>query len=172
MAVVTANNRNTQNSSQMYSFLIMSITDGLLGKIILQKEQYTTATGFQDMMMNVHVAYMECKDTDFVRHAKDEYRKWEQGASMTLKEYMASALTKYKTLKMKGMWEGRSPEQEQIIMLTAAFSLLRATKICTDKTGDNKKDMASIGKNPRRNNGDFAYGRMWPQRRVNQRKRQ
>jgi hypothetical protein len=32
----------------MYTFLIRSATDGLLGKIISQKEMYTSATGFQD----------------------------------------------------------------------------------------------------------------------------
>jgi hypothetical protein len=32
-----ANDRSTQNSSQMYTFLITSVTDGLLGKIISKK---------------------------------------------------------------------------------------------------------------------------------------
>jgi hypothetical protein len=41
--------------------------------------------------MNVHAAYVVCKDADFVRHAKDEYARWEQGTNMTLKDYMASA---------------------------------------------------------------------------------
>jgi hypothetical protein len=57
---------------------------------------------------------------------------------MSLKEYMASALTKYKTLCMKGIWEAPSPEQEQIIALTAAVTSLRtkASKFATSKTGD------------------------------------
>jgi hypothetical protein len=42
------NGRDTQNSSQVYTFLITSITDGLLGKVISQKGDYTSATGFQD----------------------------------------------------------------------------------------------------------------------------
>jgi hypothetical protein len=42
------NNRSRQNSSQMYTFLITSVTDGLLRKIISKKEDYTSATGFQD----------------------------------------------------------------------------------------------------------------------------
>jgi hypothetical protein len=187
-----AQDRNTQNSSQMYTFLISSVTDGLLGKVISQKDEYTSSTGFQDgpsllkviitishvdtraqagyirqclarlsttileaeygcdiqkineyvvvleeglaargessqdTLMNVHAAYMACKDADFVRHAKDEYAKWEQGATMTLKEYMGSCLTKFKTLKMKGLWEAPSPEQEQIIALTAAVTSLKA----------------------------------------------
>lgn len=154
-----ANDRGTQNSSQMYTFLITSILDGLLGKVILQKGDYTSALGFQDgpsllkiiitishvdtgaqaghiwqclarlsitiltpkynniqkindyavvpeeglaargevspdTMMNVQLVYMVCKDADFVCHAKDEYARWEQGASITLKEFMTSALTK------------------------------------------------------------------------------
>jgi hypothetical protein len=59
--------------------------------------------------MNVQAAYMACKDTDFVRFAKDEYRKWEQGANMSLKQYMNPCLIKFKTLKMKGIWETPSP---------------------------------------------------------------
>jgi hypothetical protein len=222
-----ANDRNTQNSSQMYSFLISSVTDGLLGKVISQKEDYTSATGFQDgpsllkvmvtishvdtraqagyirqclarlsitildeeyacdiqkineyvvvleeglaargessqdTMMNVHAAYMSCKDADFVRHAKDEYAKWEQGASMTLKEYMASCLTKFKTLKMKGIWEAPSPEQEQIIALTVAVTSLKA-RAKTPKKGDkdSPKVPATTGGVPQDRNkhgGKFAW---------------
>jgi hypothetical protein len=190
-ALEAANSRNTQNSSQMYAFLITSINDELLGKVMSQKEQYTSVGGFQDgpsllklivtilhvdtraqagyirqclarlsitvltaeyncdiqklnehvivleegltargetsqdTMMNVQAAYMVCKDADFVRHAKDEYARWEQGANMSLKEYTNSCLLKYKTLIMKGVWEAPSPEQEQIIALTAAVSSLK-----------------------------------------------
>jgi hypothetical protein len=201
-----SNNRKTQNSSQMYTFLITSISDELLGKVISQTEQYTSSTGFQDgpsllkvivtishvdtraqagyirqclaklsitiltpeyncdiqkvneyvivleegltargetsqdTMMNVQAAYMVCKDADFVRHAKDEYSKWEQGADMSLKQYMTSCLTKYKTLRMKGVWEAPSPEQEQIIALTAAVSSLRTR--AANKSGSNTKTNA------------------------------
>jgi hypothetical protein len=151
MAIKVANSRDTHNSSQMYTFLITSITDGLLGKVVSQREQYTSVGGFldgpsllkvlvtishvytraqashirqclarlsitilsseyncdiqklyeyvvvleeglaaqgeasQDTMMNVQAAYMTCKDADFVRFAKDEYGKWEQGANISLK---------------------------------------------------------------------------------------
>jgi hypothetical protein len=40
-----ANDRNAQNLSQMYTFLITSIDNGLLGKVISQREHYTSATG-------------------------------------------------------------------------------------------------------------------------------
>jgi hypothetical protein len=48
IAIKAANSRDAQNSSQMYTFLITSISDGLLGKVISQKELYTSGTGFQD----------------------------------------------------------------------------------------------------------------------------
>jgi hypothetical protein len=219
-----ANDRSTQNSSQMYTFLITSITDGLLGKVISKKEDYTTATGFQDgpsllkvivtishvdtraqagfirqclarlsitiltpeyncnirklneyvivleeglaargeashdTLMNVHAAYVACKDADFVRHAKDEYARWEQGANMTLKEYMDSAGTKYETLLMKGLWEAPSPEQEQIIALTAAVTSLRTRASKPGKDGTSRgKDASTLGKLARRNDGAFAW---------------
>jgi hypothetical protein len=46
--VEASNNRDTQNSSQMHTFLITSITDELLGRVISQRENYTSATGFED----------------------------------------------------------------------------------------------------------------------------
>jgi hypothetical protein len=210
---VAANDRNTQNSSQMYTLLITSITDVLLGKVISQKEHYKSTAGFQDgpsllkvivtilqvdtraqagyirqclarlsiviltpeyncniqkineyvvvleeglaargessqdTMMNVQAAYMVCKDADFVRHAKDEYSEWEQGDPMTL--------------KMKGLWEAPSPEQEQIIALTAAISSLKtkSSKTKDNRTGGrSKKDATEVGKGgPRKNDGDFAW---------------
>ncbi len=217
--IEAANDRDTQNSSQMYTFLITSVTDGLLGKIISKKEDYTTATGFQDgpsllkvivtishvdtraqagyirqclarlsitiltaeyncniqklneyvvvleeglaargessqdTMMNVHAAYVVCKDADFVRHAKDEYARWEQGANMTLKDYMESACTKYQTLV--GQWESPSPEQEQIIALTAAVSSLKSK---TRKTDTGKpRDQGATRSGPRKNDGEYAW---------------
>jgi hypothetical protein len=38
-ALEVANSRNTQNASQMYAFLITSINDKLVGKVMSQKEQ-------------------------------------------------------------------------------------------------------------------------------------
>ena len=212
----------------MYTFLITSITDGLLGKVISQKEQYTSLGGFldgpsllkvlvtishvdtraqashirqclarlsitilspeyncdiqkineyvvvmeeglaargeasQDTMMNVQAAYMACKDADFVRFAKDEYGKWEQGANMPLKQYMNSCLMKFKTLKMKGLWETPSPEQEHIIALTAAFTSLKmkSTKDTTrsSRASDGKRELASSGgRTPKKDDGAFAW---------------
>jgi hypothetical protein len=45
---------------------------------------------------------------------------------MTLKAYMGSCLTKFKTLKMKGLLEAPSPEQEEIIALTVAVTSLKS----------------------------------------------
>jgi hypothetical protein len=47
-ALESANDRKTQNSSQMYIFLITSINDELLGKVISQTEQFTSNRGFHD----------------------------------------------------------------------------------------------------------------------------
>ena len=89
--------------------------------IVLKEGLAARGESSQDTMMNVQAAYEVCKDAAFVRHTRDEYSKWEQGATMTLKDYMSSALTKYKTLKMKGQWEAPSPEQEQIIALVPPY---------------------------------------------------
>jgi hypothetical protein len=79
---------------------------------------------------------------------------------MTLKEYMASACTKYQMLIMKGLWESPSPEQEQIIALTAAVSSLKS------RTGKAPGGRAVTGKQrvqvtprsgPLKNEGDYAW---------------
>jgi hypothetical protein len=65
IAIEAANDRETQNSSQMHTFLISSITDGLLGKVISQKEQYRTDTGFQDgpslLKVIVTISYVDMR---------------------------------------------------------------------------------------------------------------
>jgi hypothetical protein len=121
----------------------------------------------QDTMMNVQAAYMACKDADFVRFAKDEYAKWEQeGATMSLKEYMNSCLIQFKTLKMKGLWETPSPEQEQIIGLTATVSSLslkaKSTRETSSKRTNGKKERTQAGKTPRKDGGSFAWKRVAP----------
>jgi hypothetical protein len=119
------------------------------------------------ILRNVQDAYMACKDAHFVRHAKDKYSKWEQGAPIILQDYMDSALTKYKTLKTKGLWETPSPKQEQIIALTVAFSSLKA------KSSKNKENLAKAKQTSQKKAGsdgkpkgpagmrERLLGRMW-----------
>jgi hypothetical protein len=112
-------------------------------------------------MMNVQAAYEVCKDAAFVRHTtRDKYSRWEQGATMSLKDYMASRLTKYKTLKMKGQWEAPSPEQEQIIALSAAVSSLHAKagrNTSKSDTGEDKRVTEGKEKGPRKNEGASTW---------------
>jgi glucan-binding YG repeat protein len=130
--------------------------------IVLEEGLMARGETLQDTMMNVQAAYMVCKDADFVRHAKDEYARWEQGANMSLKEYMSSCLIKYKTLRMKGVGEAPSPEQEQIMALTAAVSSLK----CKAKSGKtkptSKESSKQTDKGPRKNDGNFAWKDMPP----------
>jgi hypothetical protein len=126
---------------------------------VLEEGLAARGEALQDTMMNVQAAYMACKDVDFVRFAKDEYAKWEQGATMLLKEYMDSCLIKFMILKMKGLWETPSPEQEQIIVLTAAVTLLktRSARDSKSRGTSNKKEATSSGRTPRKGDGDFAW---------------
>jgi hypothetical protein len=128
--------------------------------VVLEEGLAARGESSQDTMMNVQAAYEVCKDAAFVRHTRDEYSKWEQGATMSLKDYMSSALTKFKTLKMKGQWEAPSPEQEQIIALSAAVSSLKAKASKTTgkkvlAAGKKGTDGKTTG--PRKNEGAFAW---------------
>jgi hypothetical protein len=130
-----------------------------INEYVIILEEGLTARGetSQDTMMNVQAAYMVCNDTDFVRHAKDEYMRWEQGATITLKQYMTSCLTKYKTLKMKGMWEALSPEQEQIIALTAEVSSLKYKAKSGKGKSTSNGASKTTDKGPRKNDGNYAW---------------
>jgi hypothetical protein len=124
--------------------------------IVLEEGLKARGETSQDTMMNVQAAYMVCKDADFVRHVKDEYAKWEQGANMSLKEYMNSCLIKYKTLRMKGIWEASSPEQEQIIALTTAVSSLKFKAKSGKSKPSSKESPKQADKGPRKNDGNFT----------------
>jgi hypothetical protein len=133
--------------------------------VVLEEGLVARGEALQDTMMNVQAAYMACKDAGFVRFAKDEYGKWEQGANMSLKQYMNSCLIKFKTLKMNGLWETPSPEQEQIIALTAAFTSMKvkATNARSNRTSDGKRESASSGgRTPRKDDGIFAWKEVGP----------
>jgi hypothetical protein len=128
--------------------------------VILEEGLAARGESSQDTMMNVQAAYEVCKDATFVRHTRDEYSRWEQGATMSLKDFMSSALTKYKTLKMKGQWEAPSPEHEQIIALSAAVTSLKARSARgkdRDKGGPSKRTQDDGKKGPRKNEGVYAW---------------
>jgi hypothetical protein len=80
---------------------------------------------------------------------------------MTLKGYMGLCLTKFKALKMKGLPEALSPEQEQIIALTAAVTSLKSksARSVKAKAADPKKDKVAKSTDGRgsRNTGTFAW---------------
>jgi hypothetical protein len=76
---------------------------------------------------------------------------------MSLKEYMNSCLIKYKPLRMKGVWEARSPEQEQIIALTAAVSSLKFKAKSGKAKPASKESSKSADNGTRRNDGNFAW---------------
>ncbi len=78
---------------------------------------------------------------------------------MSLQDYINSCLIKFKTLKMKGLWETPSPEQEQIIALTAAVSSLKSknTKDTSSRGTGGKKESTTSRRIPRKDNGSFAW---------------
>jgi hypothetical protein len=83
------------------------------------------------------------------------------GICVTLKDYMASACTKYQTLIMKGLCESPSPKQEQIIALTAAVSSLKSKtrKVPggrTDTTGK-PRDQGAARSGARKNDDEYAW---------------
>jgi hypothetical protein len=79
---------------------------------------------------------------------------------MTLKECMASACAKYQMLIMKGLWESPSPEQEQIISLTAAVLSLKS-KAGKSPGGravtGRQRDQGAPRSGPHKNKGEYTW---------------
>lgn len=129
--------------------------------VILEEGLAARGTTSMDTIVNLHDAYILCKDQVFVRHATDEYAKWELGGTMTLNEYMESCLNKFKTLKMKGLWEAPSQAQEEIIALTAAWSTFKGRATNNGKRKEQRQP-ATPPVRERRENRDFRWKTVAP----------
>jgi hypothetical protein len=76
-----------------------------------------------DLFMHVLQAYLHCKDRDFVQDIKDQKRKNERGEiTLELKTLMICAQRTYQTLIQDGTYNKPSPEEEQIIALSAKLA--------------------------------------------------
>jgi hypothetical protein len=94
-----------------------------------------------DILTSLFRAYRSAKDVDFVSYVKDVERRWEDGsiAELSHDELMEKAENKFKTQVEKGSWMVPTKEEEQWVVLQAAYTTLqkdaKALKKASEKTG-------------------------------------
>ena len=131
-----------------------------------------------DLMVNLFKGYLHASDREFVTYMKTKKDQYDEGADITAKQLMQLALNKYETLVTEGNWKARTPEQDQLLALTAQFDKihdenLRLSKaLKTDKNpnpkGDNKKKSdkskpkKKVNKNKKRQQEDMAWKKTPP----------
>ena len=60
-----------------------------------------------ELLMHLFTAYSGVKDSVFVRYIESKQNQYDEGASITTQELMATALAKFHTRKDSGLWEAK-----------------------------------------------------------------
>ena len=90
-----------------------------------------------DLIVNLFKGYKRATDPEFVKYMRDKKDKYNEGADINAEGLMSIALNKYHTMQDNHEWNAPSPEQEQIIALSA--KLERLEKASKEKTIPKKK---------------------------------
>ena len=73
----------------------------------------------QYLLVNIFKAYQNASDQEFrecIKRKKDQYN---EGANIVPESLMADGEKKYKALLLENNWNDKTPEQEQIVVMTA-----------------------------------------------------
>mmetsp|Transcript_26944 Transcript_26944/g.32675 ORF Transcript_26944/g.32675 Transcript_26944/m.32675 type:complete len:412 (+) Transcript_26944:369-1604(+) len=114
----------------------------------------------QDLLVNLFKAYLNVSDTEFREYIKRKKDQYNEGVDINPESLMAEAEAKYKALKLGNKWNALSPEQEQIVTMSAelkeskdknikfvsAFSKVTKKKpaVKKDKKKKKKKDKKEV----------------------------
>ena len=75
----------------------------------------------EDLLTHLFEGYQTATDGDFVKYIKDKEDRWEDGTIVTLEAaaLMRLAEEKFKTMKLKKVWNGTTKEEANIIAMKA-----------------------------------------------------
>jgi S-adenosylmethionine/arginine decarboxylase-like enzyme len=80
--------------------------------------------------------YKAAQDTAFVKYIEKKEEEYEEGEDTLPHILMNQAANKFKTRKLKGIWMAPTPEDEQILELTAEVDKLKKSKTKTPSLKD------------------------------------
>ena len=93
-----------------------------------------------DLMTNLWKAYLNASDHEFVGYIRQKKDRYEEGGEMDPDVLMREAENKYKTLLQEERWNALSPEQTQLVTLTAQLKKLNDSRVSIGKGGKSRKN--------------------------------
>ena len=112
-----------------------------------------------DLMINLFKGYNACADPDFRRYVLDKKDKYHDGEDITPEKLMKDALNKFKTMKLEGTWRIKSPEEQQIIALSAKVDELKDQNLKLSKAVQNAGKQGSSKSNSQTKSGGGGKGK-------------
>lgn len=101
-----------------------------------------------DLMTNLWKAFSVASDQEFVQYIKRKKDLYDEGAEMTPDTLMRDAENKYKTLIQEERWNSMSPEQTQIIALSAQIKKLSDGRVQLSSKAKGKGKSKAEDKSP------------------------
>ena len=99
-----------------------------------------------DLLTNLWKAYQNASDRDFVEFIKRKKDAYDEGEDITADTLMIAAENKYRALVQEERWNALSPEQNQIVALTAQLNRLKDGRVRIGKGSTNRKKEKRKGK--------------------------
>ena len=92
-----------------------------------------------NLLINLFKGYKAATDNTFVKYIERKQEEYNDGNSMTSNQLMELADKKYKNLKLNGLWNAPSEQEEKILALSAEVEKLKRDKSRKQKKTDDDK---------------------------------
>ena len=92
-----------------------------------------------NLLINLFKGYKAATDNTFVKYIERKQEEYDDGNSMTSNQLMELADKKYKNLKLNGLWNAPSEQEEKILALSAEVEKLKRDKSRKQKKTDDDK---------------------------------
>ena len=112
-----------------------------------------------DLMTNLWKAFSVASDHEFVQYIKRKKDLYDEGAEMSPDSLMRDAENKYKTLLQEEKWNSMSPEQTQIVALSAQVRKLSDNRVQLSNKSRKKGKGKSEEKSPAKSNSGKGKGK-------------
>ena len=98
----------------------------------------------ENLLVNLFKGYESVDDADFQDFIKHKRATYEEGGTLTVDDFLATALNKNTTRVMQNLWNAPTKEQEQILALTAQLAVIK--KKTRGSTPPNPKALSNAQK--------------------------
>ena len=97
-----------------------------------------------DLLTNLFKGYQAASDHTFVKYIERKQEEYKDGLDITSTALMDLADKKYKTLKITGVWNAPSQQEEKILALTAEIEKIKRRRVVQKDTKTDKRQEEKI----------------------------